>query len=111
MEGLSRSDIELKLESQVKALEERLRESESTRLDQKVQMSDLQASFCELNRTIKDLERRNSYLGAALTVLGILFASSIVLVHYTYQGYDLFTACYITGKTCLNALLASLKIP
>jgi hypothetical protein len=111
VEGLgrieSKSDTELKLERQVKALEERLRESENARSDQKVRIGDVQANLCELNRNIKDLENRANHMEVAMMVLGILFISSIIIVYYTYQGYDLFTSYYITGKAYLDALLAN----
>ncbi len=102
----SKSNIDLKLQSQLNALEERLREFENIFTAQKIQIGDLHAYLSESNRNIRNLEIRNNHMEVALTVLGILFISSIILVHYMSQGYDL-SGSYITSKIYLNALLSS----
>jgi hypothetical protein len=95
----------------LRALEERQREFENIFTAQKTQIGDLHASLCESNRNIRDLEGRNNRIEVALKVLCILFISSIILVHYISQGYDVFGAFYITSKTYLNALLANPIFP
>jgi uncharacterized coiled-coil protein SlyX len=94
VEGLgpleSESDTDLKLQSQLNALEERLIDFENIFAAQKIQIGDLHAYLSESNRNIRNLEIRNNHMEVALTVLGILFISSIILVHYMSQGYDLF---------------------
>jgi hypothetical protein len=107
----SKLDTEMMLEKQLKALEERQKEFENIFAAQKTQMGDLHASLCESNRSIRDLEGRNNRMEVALTVLGILLISSIVLVHYMSQGYDLFGSYYITSRSYLNALLVNSILP
>ena len=102
----SKSDTDLKLQSQLNALEERLKEFENIFTAQKIQIGDLHAYLSESNRNIRNLEIRNNHMEVALTVLGILLISSIILVHYMSQGYDLFGS-YITSKIYLNALLSN----
>ena len=94
----SKSDTDLKLQSQLNALEERLKEFENIFTAQKIQIGDLHAYLSESNRNIRNLEIRNNHMEVALTVLGILLISSIILVHYMSQGYD---------QIYLNALLSN----
>jgi uncharacterized coiled-coil protein SlyX len=111
VERLNRSrqklDTKPDLESQIKALEERIRESEDKHSAQKREIGDLQVALCELSRNIMALEKLNFHMGLALIALGILFISSMILVYNTYQGHDLFTSYYSIGKTYLNALLSN----
>jgi hypothetical protein len=94
----SKSDADPKLQSQLNDLEERHREFENIFTAQKIQIGDLHAYLSESNRNIRNLEIRNNHVEVALTVLGILFISSIILVHYMSQGYDLFGS-YITARS------------
>jgi hypothetical protein len=116
----SKSYKELKLENKVTAIEGRLRESENMCSAQKEQIENLHWDLCEANRSIKDLENRNSHIKVVLTVLGILFTSSLIIITYfPYQSNDLYISYYAASKNCLNALLANplfhklygLKIP
>jgi hypothetical protein len=104
---VSKSDKELKLENKVTALEWRLKEFENMCLAQKVQIADLQGAWGESNKSIKDLENWNNRIKVVLVVFGVLVASSIIIVGYTYQSYDLFTSYYATSQTGLNALLTN----
>jgi hypothetical protein len=104
---VSKSDTELKLENKVTALEEYLKEFENMCLAQKVQIADLQGVWGESNKSIKDLENWNKRLKIALVIFGVLFASSMIIVGYTYQSCDLFTSYYATSKTDLNAFLTN----
>jgi hypothetical protein len=104
---VSKSDTELKLENKVTALKEHLKEFENMCLAQKVQIADLQGVWGESNKSIKDLENWNKRLKIALVVFGTLFASSMIIVGYAYQSYDLFSSYYATSKTGLNALLTN----
>ena len=101
---VSKSDTELKLENKVTALEEHLKEFENMCLAQKVQIADLQGVWGESNKSIKNLENWNNRLKVALVVFGVLFTSSMIIVGYTYQSYDLFASYYMTSKNGLNAL-------
>jgi len=107
---VSESDTVLKLENKVIALEGRLREFEkfeNTCSAQNEKIANLQGGLAEVNKSIKVLENRNNRIKVALAVLGILFTSSMIIVFYTHQSYDLFTSYYTTGKIGLNALLAN----
>ncbi len=88
-------------------MEGRLRESENMCSAQKVEIANLQWDLCKANRSIKDLENRNNHIKVALTVLGILFASSLIIASFPYQSNDLFTSYYTASKNGLNALLAN----
>ncbi len=104
---VSKLDIEVKLENKVNALEGHLKEFENTCLAQEVQIADLQGILGESNKSIKDLENRINRIKVALVVLSILFTSSLLLVGYTQQSYDLFAPYYAASKTNLNALLTN----
>ena len=104
----SKSYKELKLENKVTAMEGCLRESENMCSAQKVQIENLHWDLCEANRSIKDLENRNSHIKVALAVLGILFTSSLIIITcFPYQSNDLFISYYAASKNGLNALLAN----
>jgi hypothetical protein len=103
----SKSYKELKLENKVTAMEGRLRESENMCSAQKEQIENLHWDLCEANRSIKDLENRNSHIKVALAVLGILFTSSLVIICFSYQSNDLFISYYAASKNGLNALLTN----
>jgi len=99
-----KADRRLELENRVTALEEHLKEFENMCLDQKAQIADLKGLLAESNKSIKDLENRNTGKKLALMVFGALFISIMIFVVYTYQNYDLF-ASYFATETDLNALL------
>jgi hypothetical protein len=103
----SKSDKELMLENKVTAIEECLRESKNICSAQKEQITGLQYDLCGANRIIKDLEGQNDHIKVARAVLGILFASSLIIASFHYQSNDLFTSYYISSKNGLNALLAN----
>jgi hypothetical protein len=104
----SNSHKELKLENTVTAMEECLKESENMCSAQKVQIENLHWDLCKANRSIKDLENRNSHIKVALAVLGILFTSSLIIITcFPYQSNDLFISYYAASKSGLNALLAN----
>ena len=103
----SKSYKELKLENTVAAMEGCLRESENMCSAQKVQIENLHWDLCEANRSIKDLENRNSHIKVALAVLGILFTSFLVIICFSYQSNDLFISNYAASKNGLNALLTN----
>jgi hypothetical protein len=73
-------------------------------LAQKAQIADLKGFLAESNRSIKDLENRNSGKKLALMVLGALFISIMIFVAYTHQVYDLFASYFAAGETVLNAI-------
>lgn len=103
----SKSYKELKLENKVTAMEGRLKESENMCSAQKEQIEKLHWDLCEANRSIKDLENRNSHIKVALAVLGILFTSSLIIICFSYQSNDLFISYYAASKNGLNALLTN----
>jgi hypothetical protein len=104
----SKSYKELKLENKVNAVEWRLKESENMCSAQKKKIENLHWDLCKANRSIKDLENRNSHIKVALAVLGILFTSSLIIITcFPYQSNDLFISYYVASKSGLNALLAN----
>jgi hypothetical protein len=103
----SKSYKELKLENEITAMQGRLKESESICSAQKEQIENLHWNLFEANRSIKDLENRNSHIKVALAVLGILFTSSLIIISSHYQISDLFIPYYAASKSVLNALLAN----
>jgi hypothetical protein len=103
----TKSYKELKLENKVNAVEGRLKESENMCSAQKEKIENLHWDLCEANRCIKDLENRNSHIKVALTVFGILFASSLIIICFPYQSNDLFISYYAASSNGLNALLAN----
>jgi len=103
----SNSHKELELENKVTAIEVRLRESENMRSAQKEQIKNLHWDLCEANRSIKDLENRNSHIKIALAVFGILFISSLIIICFPYQSNDLFISYYAASKNGLNALVTN----
>jgi hypothetical protein len=104
----SKSYKELNLEKKITAMEGCLKESENICSAQKVQIEDLHWDLCEANRSIKDLEKRNSHIKVALAVLGIIFTLSLIITSFHYQGNDLFISYYAASKSGLNAFLANL---
>jgi len=74
---------------------------------QKEEIGNLHWDLCEANRSIKDLDNRNSHIKIALAVLGILFASSLIIICFPHQSSDMFISCYAAGKNGLNALVAN----
>ena len=105
--SISKSDTEIELENKVTALEGRLKEFENICLAQKLQIADLQGVWGESNKSIKDLENWNNRIKVALVIFGVLFTSSMIIVGYTYQSYDLFSSYYATSRIGLNALLTN----
>jgi hypothetical protein len=88
-------------------MEGRLSESENMCSAQKEQIENLHWDLCEANRSIKDLENRNSHIKVALAVLGILFISSLIIICFPYQSNDLFISYYAASKNGLNALVTN----
>jgi hypothetical protein len=103
----SQSYKELKLENKVTAMEGRLNESEIICSTQKKQIKDLNLNLCEANRSIKNLENRNIHIKVALSVLGILFTLSLIILCFSYQSGDLFVSFYVAIKHSLNALMTN----
>jgi hypothetical protein len=77
------------------------------RLAQKEQIENLHWDLCEANRSIQDLDNRNSHVKIALAVLGILFASSLIIICFPRQSSDIFISYYAASKNGLNALVAN----
>ncbi|MDD4653557.1 MAG: hypothetical protein PHQ34_15145 [Methanothrix sp.] len=107
----SKSYKELKLEKEITAMEGCLKETENICSAQKVQIENLHWDLCEANRSIKDLETRNSHIKVALAVLSILFTLSLIIItSFHYQGNDMFISYYAASKSGLNAFLANLFV-
>jgi hypothetical protein len=100
----SKSNRRPELENRVTALEEHLKELENMCKAQKAQIADLKGFLAESNKSIKDLENRNSGKKLALMALGTLFISIMVFVAYTYQVNDLFASYFAASETVLNAI-------
>jgi len=103
----SKSYKELKLENKITALEERLRESENICSVQKEQIENLHWDLCDANRRFKNLDNKNSHKKIALAVLGVFFASSLIIICFPHQSSDMFISYYAAGKNSLNALVAN----
>jgi hypothetical protein len=103
----AKSYKELKLENKVTAMEGRLNESEIICSTQKKQIEDLNWDLCEANRSIKNLESRNIHIKVALSVLGILFTLSLIILCFPSQSSDLFVSFYAASKNGLNTLMTN----